>query len=278
MPAARIKRGNVSADQPALPVVASPAEAPASPAAGASVGKQGLLLDVEGQPLRHDLVELVRSGRHKHTGQRLLGNEHECQRLVELLQAKWGLKRIARALGVSKWSVRAARQALVERGEMAPWKERVVAMMEDFAEAGLARMVDGVEDGTMPVGQIPVPVGIVLDKRRDAVGEPSAAGAGPIQVQVLTVEAAREWLRGLSSEGQSTGTVEIQAKVESLPPPAATFAATSDGPGRAAGHGPEVGAAGDLAVGGGGGSDDDSGENITMEPPASSLDLKPENP
>src|SRR5262252_1500358 len=94
------------------------------------------LFDEDDLPVRNDMVKAVQEGVHRHTGARLLDNHAQVLRMVELLLAGWGLKRIAKAMHVSKWSVKAARKALVARGEMAPWKERVVEVFEDIVEVG----------------------------------------------------------------------------------------------------------------------------------------------
>lgn len=158
------------------------------------------LFDDQHLPYRPDLVKAVKSGEHKHTGARLLDNHTHVLRMVELLMSGWGVKKIAREMGVSAHSVRAARDALVARGEMAPFKERVVRKFEEIIEVGASNYLDALEKNEVPAAQIPVGLGIISDKRALALGEPtsiSAAAAGPGQAEDLSVEKLNAWFEGM---------------------------------------------------------------------------------
>jgi hypothetical protein len=85
-------------------------------------------------------------------------------------------KRIAKEMQVSVHSVRAARDVLVSKGKLAPYKERVVRLFEEIVEVGAAKYLDALERGIVPMAQIPVGVGIISDKRALALGEPTAIG------------------------------------------------------------------------------------------------------
>lgn len=214
------------------------------------------LFDEEQMPLRPDVVDLVQQGNHRHTGARLLENEKLCLRLVELLMAKWGIKRIGRELGVSKWTVKAARDALVARGEMAPWKERVVGIFNDIIESGAQVYRDGIEDGKVPPAQIPVGMGIVWDKRALAVGEPTSidlAARVQVDAKALTVERIKAAILAIS-EDHSDGKLQIAAKCGGEAVSGASFGANS---------GPDMVEAG--AEGGGGGSEVSGGAEVPMQ-------------
>ena len=158
--------------------------------------------DEQQLPLRQDVVELVRGENHRHTGQRLLENEKLCLRLVELLLGKWGLKKISRELNVSKWTVKAARGALVSRGEMAPCKERVVSTFNEIVEVGAASYLEDLEEGRVAPREKPVGLGIVFDKRALAVGEPTSIDLSARVVAnpaSLTVEKLRAFVRSLEA-------------------------------------------------------------------------------
>lgn len=157
------------------------------------------LFDEEQLPVRNDVVSAVREGRYKHTGARLLENEELALQMVEKLTLGWGLKRIAKAMHVSKHSVREARDTLVRQGKLAPYKERVVKLFEEIVEVGASAYLDALEEGDVPAGQIPVGMGIVFDKRALAMGEPTAIGAGlagPASEE-LSVERLNAWFAGL---------------------------------------------------------------------------------
>lgn len=148
-------------------------------------------------PSRPDLVTAIAAGQHKHTGARLLDNQSLVQRMVELLMAGCGLKRIAKEMGISKHSIRAAREALVARGELAPYKQRVVAMMEDCIETGLANYRDALENNAVAAAQIPIGMGILSDKRALALGEPTAISQVAAVSEDLSVDKLNAWFEGL---------------------------------------------------------------------------------
>lgn len=168
------------------------------------------LFDEDSLPVREDLVQIVKDGRYKSTGARLLDNEVMALRMVELLTLRWGIKRIARDLGVSPHSVRAAREALVARGELAPYKERVIKLFEEIVETGAGAYLTALEEGAVPAGQIPVGVGIFSDKRALALGEPTqigVVGATNLDQAALSVEKLNAWvesLPALPADSQST--------------------------------------------------------------------------
>jgi hypothetical protein len=156
------------------------------------------LFDEDKLPIRDDVVRAIATGAHKHTGARLLDNDKLVLRMVELLMAGWGLKKIARTIGVSKHSVRAARETLVARGELAPYKQRVVAMMEDCIELGLHNYREALENDELPAAQIPIGMGIISDKRALALGEPTSIAASATAAQEeLSVEKLNAWVDSL---------------------------------------------------------------------------------
>src|SRR5581483_8636180 len=136
------------------------------------------LFDEHQLPVRPDVLQAVKDERYRHTGARLLDDEAKALRLVELLSAKWGVKRISREMGISKWTVIAARDVLVKRGQLAPYKERLVQIYEEIVETGALKYLVALENGKITPAQIPFGVGIFSDKRALALGEPTVIGAG----------------------------------------------------------------------------------------------------
>lgn len=156
------------------------------------------LFDELDLPVRNDVVEAVRAERYRHTGARLLENEALALKVVERLMIGWGIKKIATTLGLSPHSIRAAREALVSQGKLAPYKERVVKLFEEIIETGASGFLAALENGTVPAGQIPVGVGIFHDKRALALGEPTSIGAHlGRQEEELSVEKLNGWFARL---------------------------------------------------------------------------------
>jgi len=219
------------------------------------------LFDEEDLPVRNDLVQAVREQRYQHTGARLLDNEKMVLRLVELLMARWGLRKIARTLHVSKHSVKAARDALVAQGKLAPFKERVVAVFEEIVEVGASSYLRDLEDGLVAPAQKPVGAAIFWDKRALAMGEPTTIGvAGQVQLdqKSLSVEALNAWRESLPADLPLSGSPTKPKKIEALSS-AEPSSERPDraGPGAGEPTGPAAGAGsegdGQVAAGGPGG-------------------------
>lgn len=123
------------------------------------------LLDMNGIPVRDDVLQLVVAKRYEHTGARLLENEEMTLALVEKLTHGWGVKRISEALHISPHTIRKARRVLAQQGKLAPHLERLDDNYADILEAGSERLRDGVEDGTLTVGQLSVTIGIISQQK-----------------------------------------------------------------------------------------------------------------
>lgn len=158
------------------------------------------LFDESQVPMLPEVLTAVKEARYKHTGARLLDNEAKALRLVELLMMGSGLRKISREMSISIHTVRAAREVLVARGEMATYKERVVRRFEEIVELGSLKYLEALEEGKVPPGQIPVGIGIISDKRALALGEPtSIGGTAPAagQVDDLSVEKLNRYFAAL---------------------------------------------------------------------------------
>jgi hypothetical protein len=163
--------------------------------------RQPFLIDEKGLPVREDVLKHIREGKLRFTGARLLEDEQKTQALVEKLVLGWGVKRIATDMRISPHTVRAARAELVRQGKIAPYKERVVALFEEIVEVGAQKYLEALEDGKIKEREIPVGLGIIHDKRAQALGEPtliSAAASAPAQDQ-LSVEKLNAYLETLPS-------------------------------------------------------------------------------
>ena len=161
------------------------------------------LFDLDGFPCRPDWVQSVQAQSYKHTGARLTEDDGKCLRLVELLMQQWGIKRIARDLRVSPLTVRAARDVLVAAGRLEPYKQRIVRIYEDIVEAGALYLRDAMEDRLLPASQVGVNLGIIHDKRAQALGEATSVSVGvrvEPRAERLSVEALNAW----ATECQST--------------------------------------------------------------------------
>lgn len=232
------------------------------------------LFDEDALPHRPDLVKAVVEKRYEHTGARLLEDDNKVLQLVDLLlrTPPVGLRKIARALGCSRDTIRAAREALVSQGKLRPYKERLVAMYEDFTESSIAMMVRSVELGTYSMQRIAFDHGIIFDKRALALGEPTAISVGAtaqLKATDLSVEKLNSWVEALPAEGESTGKLPAPAQTGGepvfdaasdaagprpdvrMPEPAPAARPATDGPNGKTVDGPEAGGGGQFREGGG---------------------------
>jgi len=229
--------------------------------------QQPALLDDSQLPVCLPVLEAVRQRRYEHVGARLTDDDERCLRLVELLVARWGIKKISREMNISPHTVRAARRALTAQGKLATYVQRVVESMEDAIEAGIANYRDALEDGRISAGQIPVGLGIIFDKRQLATNQATSISASTVVAEDLSVDKLNSFLEQLAiadspisvpEDSQSFGLVANGQQIQGDHAPDATLDVSSTRPspdGRPA--------AGDTARapgwGAGGGSDGDAG-------------------
>ena len=247
--------------------------------------QQPALLDDSQLPVCLPVLEAVRQRRYEHVGARLTDDDERCLRLVELLVARWGIKKISREMNISPHTVRAARRALTAQGKLATYVQRVVESMEDAIEAGIANYRDALEDGRISAGQIPVGLGIIFDKRQLATNQATSISASTVVAEDLSVDKLNSFLEKLEianspisvpEDSQSSGLVAEGQQIQGDLPADATLDVSSTRPSpdgrtgpeptdlaRAIGLEPGRPAVGDTARapgwGAGGGSDGDAG-------------------
>lgn len=182
---------------------------------------QPALFDDAQFPVCLPVLEAVRAKRYEFKGVRLVEDEDKALRLVELLVARWGVKKISREMHISSHTVRAARRELTRQGKLAPYVQRVVESMEDAIEAGINNYRDALEDGRINPTQIPVGLGIIFDKRQLATNQATSISARmEAGGEDLKVEDLNRYLEALPSanavptDSASTG---LATKPQNLP-------------------------------------------------------------
>jgi transposase-like protein len=170
------------------------------------------LFDEDDLPQKAEWVQVVEERPYEHTstGARLLDDEEKVQRMVDLLCLGNGIKRVARALGVSPHTVRAARNVLVAQGKVAPFKERFVQRAEELIEDIVENLHEAIENGRLHPNFMSSALGIMFDKRALALGEPTVISVGAttkLQTEALSVKALNDWIQNLPVEGESSGNV-----------------------------------------------------------------------
>jgi hypothetical protein len=131
-------------------------------------------------PERPDVVQLIRSRSFvgekppakvfKHTGKivvkRLKADPETCEALCWAIKVGLSAREVARRFGISPKSVVQIREAMDERGELAPIGQRIDRRLNQFVELGYEVIIEGAAVGVIHPGQLPIPVLAADDKRR----------------------------------------------------------------------------------------------------------------
>lgn len=194
------------------------------------------LFDESMLPIREDIVEMVEarsflpvkqpdSARFsgKITIRRMLSNEELCTQVCTAIAIGLGPKLIGKRYQMSPRSVVRVREAMEDRGELAPIGKRIRAQLDRFIELGLERMIEGVFTGEIHAGQLPIPVLAAIDKKGqlDAGVVPGTelALGDVVEANIRAAWAALERARaGASASESDDGT----AQAIDITPPATT--------------------------------------------------------
>jgi|SRR5689334_3679132 len=210
------------------------------------VPEQMELMDDSMLPLRPDVEELVASkscvGEAKkvftYSGKLMLRRVLSCPELAEgvctALMMGLSVRLIAKRFGLSTRSVINCRKAMTDRGELASVRSRVAQKLDLVIEQGLERWLEGILDGTIHPGQLPIPTLAALDKKAaiDA-GLVGDTGVGEAELLLRQVRAAKELYdlaQASASDTPSTGSPADVVDVESstvAPDASATGSATA---------------------------------------------------
>lgn len=236
------------------------------PAEHLEVAQPMELFDEAMLPVRNDLEEMVRarsfvSGAKptKHTGKivirQMLNDEELCEAICTALLAGLAARLVGKRFGLSPKSVANIRDAMADRGELAPVRTRIQRKLDRVTELGLERIEEGLTTGEIPAGSVWIPTLATLDKREQmsagmVVGTErtrasvtveqvlaehalakqlagaSASQAGALAAQLAEAQAADQ-LHALPATGPATGSVTLDLPTE---PVATTPAAVPGAP------------------------------------------------
>lgn len=209
------------------------------PSTAVEVAQPLELFDEGTLPVREDLVEMVQarsflpekrpdSARFsgKITIKRMLNNEELCEQVCTSIAIGLSVRLIAKRFQLSAHSVIRIRQAMETRGELEAVGKRIRQKLDRFIELGLERMEEGVLNGEIHPGQLPIAVLAAIDKK----GQLDAGVVPGTSVLVGEAEGAQirayfEALRqakAAATESQSIGHsaqgVELQVQASDVRP------------------------------------------------------------
>jgi hypothetical protein len=150
-----------------------------------------------------NLVELARgweppARRGEFTGSTLGKDEQLCHQVCEAVLLGHSTRKIARACGISRNSVKAIMGVLEERGKIEPVKRRLSGKLAGVAEACVDHLLEGAEDGAIPYNVAAIAMGIALDKKALLDAEPASVVVGEVQ-EDLRIESVNKLIAGLAS-------------------------------------------------------------------------------
>lgn len=221
----------------------------AEPAQDLELAEQTELFDLSRLPVRNDLVEMVKKRSFlpavppskklfKHTGKiiirRLLNDEELCEGICTAILARVSARLIGMRFAISPKSVVSIREAMEDRGELAPVRTRILRALDQVTEVGLETVLDGLLAGQIPAGSAWIPALASIDKREQmSVG--LVPGTERTRASVTTEQVLAEHALAMSGlkpsdsqspaqHGQPAGN---QAK-QAMPGHAATVPATAE--------------------------------------------------
>jgi len=149
------------------------------------------LFDESALPAGRELLLPVEEQKKRYTLEMVQRNQARYSAIIAALGEGHGVRSICRAFAVGQHTVEEIRDR--EASLVATEKERARKLAMRIARACGERLLESVEDGTLPVSLLPVSYGIATDKSIALAGEPS---------QVITVrhEMDQESLRRMFRE------------------------------------------------------------------------------
>ena len=166
------------------------------------------LFDESMLPVREDLVEMVcarsflpdvakRPDRFRFSGKlvikRMLSNEELCVQVCTAVYLGLSARLIGKRFGMSPRSVANIREAMTNRGELAPIRSRIQAKLDRVIELGLEYWEEGILTGAIPPGSNSIPVLAAIDKK----GQLEAGvvvGTGRTEVEISADQVRAEYL------------------------------------------------------------------------------------
>lgn len=195
-------------------------------------------------PLRPDVEALVRQrsfvGGKKlltHSGKLVLRRVLACEELAEgictALLMGLSTRLIAKRFGMSTRSVINIRQAMTNRGELAPLRQRIAQAVDQVIELGLERWQEGIVTGEIHAGQIPIPILAAMDKKAamdsGLVGDTGRSEAEILLAQVKAVQGLYAIASDTESAGRNADVVDVESTTQAPDAPA-TATATDNRP------------------------------------------------
>lgn len=184
-------------------------------------------------PERPDLVQMVRKGVHKFTGERLSRDEELCRSVCADILLGLSGRAIARKYHISRSSVVSIEHVMRETGQITSVKAHVLELLSKVATVGLEEWLDALETGKIAPGQIPIPVLAALDKKAQLEAG-IVLGTQRTERELSTDDLAAAWERAKAAgtaveveqrpvDSQSAVATPESQQITQIPAPVATL-------------------------------------------------------
>jgi hypothetical protein len=153
----------------------------------AKTEQQPELFDESALPIGHELLTIEKDEkRGRFTGEIVARNRERYAAIVRALAEGFGIRQIARAFHVSCNTIFAIRDR--EGHAIETEKKQLAGLMGRFVRMSVERLIE--EHDQIPVGQLPVALGIVQDKRALLEGDPTVRVDERIEVAISASDLA----------------------------------------------------------------------------------------
>lgn len=216
-------------DKPAQSASAAP---PASPAASDTPFFPALQEEFD-----QGLVELARH-RHEWNASLLSRDQERCEAICRDLMSGISRRLIAKRYGISRNSIHAIWEVLAERGGVEPLNKEIARRLNRCVTFSLENLEHALANNAIAAGSLPVATAILLDKKAQLDGLPTAR-IEHITTRRPSHEELNAWLERLPSANAQPGASDSGSAPEPLqlpapeapasePEPPATKAATHE--------------------------------------------------
>ncbi len=165
------------------------------------------LFSPDAYPVRPDLVQMVKGKSFLHTGAHLTKDEELCRGVCADLVLGASDRAIAKKWRISRNSIIGIEMAMRARGELEPLKQEISGLLGEVIVMGLRNYRDALAGGLINPAQIPIPMGVFIDKKGQLDG--NVIPGTQLKAPELTADQVAKEIEAMQAESA----VDIEASV-----------------------------------------------------------------
>lgn len=169
------------------------------------------------------LVAQVKEKQFVHSAAFVSREEELCRAICTDLILGVSRRLIAKRYGVSRNTVTAIREVMEKRGELEPLKEEIMRRLNRCVIYSLENLEQALSDDAIAPGSLPIATAVLLDKKRDAEGQPTAR-IEHISNRRVSHEELNAWIESLPSAAAGSAPIDLPSDgpAKQLPAPQAS--------------------------------------------------------